>query len=244
MIELKLGDCLQLMFEIPDNSVDMVFCDMPYGTTACKWDSVLDLDLLWVQYKRLIKADGVIALTAAQPFTTNLICSNKEWFKYCWYWHKNQGTNFFHAKRMPIRKIEEVLVFSTSNKAYKPQITSGHIPTQSAKGTSTGNIYHGNNIRNEQGGKTTRYPDNVLQFKCVSNYKRMHPSEKPIELIEYLIKTYTNAGDVVLDNCMGSGTTGVACKKLNRKFIGIELDDTYFETAKKRIENTEKTNWF
>ena len=221
------------MRDIPDKSIDLVLCDLPYGVTACKWDVNIPIDELWKQYYRLLKDDGTIALFGSQPFTTKLISSNEKDFRYCWYWIKNQGTNFFHAKTMPIRKVEEICIFHKGK--YNPQITDGHEPTRKAVGCSNGNIYHGENKRNYVGGKTTRYPTNILEFKCVDNYSRKHPSEKPVDLLEYIIKTYTNKNETVLDNCMGSGSTGVACKNTNRKFIGIELDNTYYRIAEERI---------
>lgn len=232
-IKLMNGDCLELMSKIPDKSVKLILCDLPYGVTACKWDSVIPQDKLWEQYYRVLSNDGTIALFGSQPFTTKLIESNEKDFRYCWYWIKNQGTNFFHAKQMPIRKVEEICIFHKG--IYNPQITDGHIPTNSAKGCSNGNIYYGDNKRNYEGGKTTRYPTNILEFKCVDNYSRKHPSEKPVELLEYIIKTYTDENDMVLDNCMGAGSTGVAAKNTSRRFIGIEMDNTYFEIAENRI---------
>ena len=232
-IQLYEGNCLELMRDIPDKSIDLVLCDLPYGVTACKWDINIPIDELWKQYYRLLKDDGTIALFGSQPFTTKLISSNEKDFRYCWYWIKNQGTNFFHAKTMPIRKVEEICIFHKGK--YNPQITDGHEPTRKAVGCSNGNIYHGENKRNYVGGKTTRYPTNILEFKCVDNYSRKHPSEKPVDLLEYIIKTYTNKNETVLDNCMGSGSTGVACKNTNRKFIGIELDNTYYRIAEERI---------
>ena len=229
---LYLGDCLEIMSNIPNNSVDFVCCDLPYGMTAPKWDEHIDMVELWKHYNRIIKKDGTIALFASQPFTTKLIASNEKDFRYCWYWVKNQGTNFFHAKRMPIRKIEEICIFKKGK--YNPQITDGHIPTNSAKGCSNGQAYHGTNTRNYEGGKTTRYPTNILEFNCVDNYSRLHSSEKPLDLIKYLINTYTNENDMVLDNTMGSGTTCLAAKELNRKFIGIEKEVKYYEIACQR----------
>jgi site-specific DNA-methyltransferase (adenine-specific) len=234
-IELWFGDCLDLMKNISNQSVDLVFADLPYGSTAPKWDRIIDMKLLWVQYNRIIKNTGTIALFSSQPFTTKLISSNEKDFKYCWYWIKNQGTNFFHAKRMPIRKIEEICIFK--NGSYYPQITDGHIPTNSAKGCSNGQAYSGINKRDYEGGKTTRYPTNILEYDCVDNYHRLHSAEKPEELLEYIIKTYTKEKDVVLDNVMGSGSTGDVCKKINRKFIGIEKDQKYFDIAVQRINN-------
>jgi site-specific DNA-methyltransferase (adenine-specific) len=232
-IELIQGDCLEKMKNILYGSIDMILCDLPYGTTAPSWDKHINIAQLWIQYNRIISKNGTIVLFASQPFTTKLISSNENSFRYCWYWLKNQGTNFFHAKRMPIRKVEEICVFKKGK--YYPQITDGHIPTNSAKGCSNGKAYHGTNTRDYEGGKTTRYPTNILDFKCVDNYSRLHSAEKPVDLLEYLIKTYTDDEDTVLDNCMGSGSVGVACKKLNRNFIGIELDPEYFKIAEKRI---------
>ena len=232
-IELIQGDCLKKMKYIPDRGVDLILCDLPYGTTAPSWDKHINIIQLWIQYNRIISKNGTVVLFASQPFTTKLISSNEGSFRYCWYWLKNQGTNFFHAKRMPIRKVEEICVFKKGK--YYPQITEGHIPTNSAKGCSNGKAYHGTNTRDYEGGKTTRFPTNILDFKCVDNYSRVHSAEKPVDLLEYLIKTYTDNEDTVLDNCMGSGSTGVACRNLNRSFIGIELDSEYFKIAEKRI---------
>lgn len=229
------GDCLDLMPNIPDKSVDMILCDLPFGITAPEWDKIIDMNKLWDQYNRIIKKNGTIALFASQPFTTMLINSNLKDFRYCWYWLKNQGTNFFHAKRMPIRKIEEICIFKKGN--YFPQISDGNIPTNSAKGKSTGKAYFGINSRNYIGGDTTRFPANVLEFKCVNNYKRVHSSEKPVDLLEYLIKTYTVDGDLILDNCAGSGSTGVACIKQNRSYILIEKDPKYVDIIKTRLKN-------
>ena len=231
--KLILGDCLEEMKSIPDKSIDFICCDLPYGMTAPKWDEVIDIGLLWPQYNRIIKDDGTIALFAAQPFTTKLISSNEKDFRYVWYWVKNQATNFFHAKRMPVRKVEEIVIFKRGK--YNPQISEGHIPTSKAIGYSNGKVYHGNNKRNYDGGKATRYPNNILDFKCVDNYHRLHSSQKPVELIEYLIKTYTNMYAVVLDNARGSGTVGEACINTNRDFILIENDVNEFNIGKKRI---------
>lgn len=231
--EIICGDCLRVMRDIPDQSVDMVLCDLPFGVTAPKWDRQIEMNQLWGQYRRVIKKSGTIALFASQPFTTKLISSNEKDFRYCWYWLKNQGTNFFHAKRMPIRKIEEICIFGRGK--YRPQITDGHVPTNSAKGCSNGQAYHGTNKRNYEGGQTTRYPTNILEFKCVDNYSRLHSSEKPTDLLEYLIRTYTDDGDLVLDNCAGSGSTCVAAKTCGRDFIGIEIDPHFCEIGRKRL---------
>ena len=236
------GDCLEIMKEIPDNYVEMILCDLPYGMTAPKWDEHIDIQKLWNEYNRILKKNGTVALFASQPFTTKIIQSNEKEFRYCWYWLKNQGTNFFHAKRMPIRKIEEICIFKKGK--YYPQITDGHIPTNSAKGCSNGKAYHGTNTRDYEGGKTTRFPTNILEFKCVDNYSRLHSSEKPVDLLEYLIKTYTDENDLVLDNTMGSCSTGIACINTDRNFIGIEKELEHFTNSKKRVEEKRKEKEF
>jgi len=228
------GDCLEVMKSIPDNSVDFICIDPPYGMTAAKWDSIVPFNLLWDEFNRLGKQGYIAAIFGCQPFTTKVISSNIRNFKYCWYWNKNQGTNFFHAKRMPIRKVEEISIFG--GKKYTPQLTDGHVPTNSARGCSNGKAYHGTNTRDYKGGKTTRYPSNILKFKCVNNYSRVHSAEKPIELLEYLIKTYTEENEIVLDCFAGSGSTLVAAKNLRRKFIGIEKEHQYVDITKKRLE--------
>jgi site-specific DNA-methyltransferase (adenine-specific) len=233
MINLMLGDCLERMKEIPDGSVDMVLTDPPYGTTACKWDSVIPLESMWEQLKRVIKSNGAIVLTASQPFTSILISSNLKMFKYEWIWSKSRHTGFLQSKFMPMKAHENILVFVQKGKStYNPQKTTGHPPTNSAKGYGHSPTFGNSKERNYKGGDTTRYPKSIQKFK---NERGHHPTQKPVALMEYLIKTYTNESETVLDFTMGSGTTGVACKNLNRKFIGIEMDEGYFETAKKRI---------
>lgn len=238
MINLMHGDCLELMKEIPDGSVDLVLCDLPYGTTACKWDSVIPFEPLWEQYRRIAKKNAAIVLTASQPFTTALIASNYKMFKYCWVWEKTMGTNPSVVKFQPFKKHEDIVVFSQYKHNYYPQMEEGKAyvdnrtterKTQSVMGESLAR-------RKPIINKGWRYPSSVQTFKN-SNHNSLHPTQKPVALMEYLIRTYTNGGDVVLDNCMGSGTTGVACKNLNRKFIGIERDEEYFKIAKNRIEN-------
>ena len=229
------GDCLELMKDIPDKSVDFICIDPPYGMTAPKWDSIVSFDLLWSEFNRIGKKNYITTIFGSQPFTTMVISSNIKNFKYCWYWNKNQGTNFFHAKRMPIRKVEEICIFG--GKKYNPQITDGHIPTNSAKGCSNGKAYHGVNTRDYEGGKTTRFPDNILNFKCVDNYSRQHSSQKPLDLVQYLIETYTDENDVVLDCFAGLGTSLVAAKNLNRQFIGIEKEEEYYNICLERLQN-------
>lgn len=234
MNTMILGDCLVVLKNIPDKSVDFICIDPPYGITAAKWDIIVPFDLLWSEFNRIGKPGYVCAIFGSQPFTTMVISSNIKAFKYCWYWNKNQGTNFFHAKRMPIRKVEEICIFG--GKTYNPQITDGHIPTNSAKGCSNGKAYHGNNTRSYEGGKTTRYPDNILNFKCVDNYSRFHSCQKPVELLEYLIKTYTNENDIVLDCFAGSGTTLLAAKNTNREYIGVEKEKEYYDYIIERLK--------
>jgi site-specific DNA-methyltransferase (adenine-specific) len=233
--EVWLGDCLELMKNIPDKSIDFILIDPPFGMTAPKWDSVVSFESLWNHFNRIGKNGFISAIFGSQPFTTKLISSNIKKFKYCWYWKKNQGTNFFHAKRMPIRKVEEICVFG--GKTYYPQISEGHAPTQSAKGCSNGKAYHGTNIRNYEGGKTTRFPSNILEFKSVDNYSRVHSSQKPVPLLEYLIKTYTKEGELILDCFAGSGSTLVAAKILDRQFIGIEKEEENYNFCLERLKN-------
>ena len=206
--------------------------------TAPKWDEHIDMIELWKQYNRIIKKNGLLYLLHShlQPKF------QQKDFRYCWYWLKNQGTNFFHAKRMPIRKIEEICIFKKGK--YYPQITDGHLPTNSAKGCSNGKAYHGANTRDYEGGKTTRFPTNILEFKCIDNYSRLHSSEKPVDLLEYLIKTYTDENDLVLDNTMGSCSTGIACINTDRNFIGIEKELEHFTNSKKRVEEKRKEKRF
>ena len=233
--ELWNGDCLDLMRSIPDGSVDMILCDLPYGTTACKWDTIIPFAPLWSEYWRVAKPNAAIVLTASQPFTTALIGSQIERFKYCWVWKKNFSTNFLHAKRQPLRNIEDICVFIKGSSRYYPIMTKNHIPTQSAKGCSKGKLWHGDNIRNYEGGVTTRYPTQFLEFDAVDPKNRRHPTQKPVALFEYLIRTYTNPGETILDNCSGSGTTAVAAINTGRRFICIEKDLGYYLASCGRV---------
>ncbi len=228
------GDCLERMKEIPDGSIDMILCDLPYGTTQNKWDSVIPFEPLWAQYKRLIKLTGAIALFAGQPFTSVLITSNMKMFKYVWYWRKNRATNVLNAKKMPLRDTEEVCVFGGAT--YNPQ---GLIfaPEQSRNSKSDSECY-GSGTTKAYTREYTNYPKQTLSFDVVQ--RTLHPTQKPVPLLEYLIKTYTNEGETVLDNCMGSGSTIVACLNTNRYGIGIEKDETYFQIAKHRIEEANR----
>lgn len=233
---LLFGDCLERMKEIPDGSVDLILTDPPFEVIACDWDAVIPFDSMWVELNRVIKPNGVIALFGTEPFSTKLKYSNIKYFKYDWVWIKNVSTNFLHAKRQPLRNTENIHVFYKKCGCYYPIKSTGHVPTQSAKGSSNGVLYHGKNIRNYSGGDTTRYPKTTVEFDVVDLKNRLHPTQKPVALLEYLIKTYTNECEAVLDFTMGSGSTGVACLNTKRKFIGIELDEGYFNIAKERIE--------
>jgi DNA modification methylase len=237
---LMLGDTLGRMREIPDGSVDMVMADLPYGTTACKWDSVIPFAPLWEAYRKVCKKNAAIVLTASQPFTSALVMSNIKDFKYDWTWKKPKGTGHLNAKKMPMRDKEDVTVFYREQCTYNPQWGSGEPYTalKGGKGSSrsssevSGKYMNGAAYRNGSDGK--RYPKQVLEFGVVER-GTVHPTQKPIALMEYLIRTYTNEGETVLDNTMGSGTTGVACVNTRRRFIGIERDEEYMEIAKARI---------
>jgi len=244
-IWLMHGDCLERMKDIPDGSVDAVICDPPYGTTSCKWDTVIDLDLMWVELKRIIKPNGAIILHSSQPFTSTLICSNPKMFKQSLVWVKNKVTGFLNAKKQHLRKHEDICVFYSKQVTYNPQKTTGHKPVNRyTKHTSDGDTVNKTRKGFSGGGSTERYPTTVLEFSVVnqdgsSPEGKYHPTQKPVALMEYLIKTYTNENETIVDFTMGSCTTGVACKNLNRKFIGIEMDDNYFEVGKNRILSTQ-----
>lgn len=228
MIKLMNGDCLEIMNGIPDKSIDLILCDLPYGTTRNRWDVIIDLRLLWREYRRISR--GAVVLTCAQPFTSALITSNLKEFKYCWIWKKSKPTGHLNAKKQPLRNTEDIAVFYANQPTYNPQGTRQTDVMVSR--TNRGNY--------NECSKTTRqtvtgYPTTILEFATETG---VHPTQKPVALMEYLIKTYTNEGDTVLDNCMGSGTTGVACVNTRRSFIGIELDSYYFEVSQQRINST------
>jgi len=241
MIELYNADCLIKMADIPDGSVDMVLADPPYGTTACKWDSVIPFEPMWEQLKRVAKRNAAIVLTASQPFTTTLIHSNLHRYKHQWVWNKGVGVNFMHVKRQPLKTTEDVIVFSYGTPTYNPQMTIKDRPQRKSNnnmGTSSGYTVDSNNKKYVGKVYTKNYPSVIISFSSRTATSRgLHPTQKPVALMEYLIKTYTNEGDTVLDFTMGSGTTGVACKRLGRSFIGIEKDEKYFAIAKERIDN-------
>ena len=236
-IKLIHGDCLEKMKDIPDKSVDMVLCDLPYGTTACKWDSIIPFDKLWEQYNRVIKDNGAIVLFGSEPFTSMLICSNIKMFKYRWVWNKKFASNFSICKYQPLKIHEDICVFSIKTHKYIPQITQRDSPIVKGKNRSAHGSANLTYAKKEYDKKvyTTKQPQSILEYSVRDGKRGFHPTQKPVALLEYLIKTYTNEGEMVLDNTMGSGSTGVACVNTNRRFIGIEKDDNYFEIAQKRI---------
>ena len=241
-IELIQGDCLEKMKDIPDGSIDMILCDLPYGTTACKWDTIIPFEPLWEQYKRIIKDRGAIVLFGSEPFSSYLRMSNIRQYKYDWIWEKDKGTNFALANKQPLRKTENIIVFYKKQPFYNSQGEKLDKPYKhtlpiSKSDSSGGAVEH--NLNSNGTRKYAYYTHskkhNLLYVARESQVNSLHPTQKPVALLEYLIKTYTNEEETVLDNCMGSGSTGVACKNLNRNFIGIELDPEYFKIAEKRI---------
>lgn len=252
-VQLMLGDCLERMKEIPDGSVDLILCDLPYGTTACKWDSVIPFDKLWEQYTRVIKQQSGVVLFGSQPFTSALIMSNPKLFKYNLVWEKSKASNFVHANYQPLKAHEDICIFSKAGAAqgtklpmtYNKQMTQG-IPYNKGKGHAdnlhlSGGLTRKSSIelKNESGSRT---PRSVLYYATAESEGKagLHPTQKPVKLMEYLIKTYSNEGNTVLDNCMGSGTTGVACINTARSFIGIEMNEDYFNIASKRIAEAQQ----
>lgn len=233
--ELWQGDCLKLMDNIPDKSVDMILTDLPYGTTQCKWDSIIPFEPLWQQYNRIIKDNGAIVLFGTEPFSSHLRLSNLKNYKYDWIWDKVKGTGFLNAKKQPMRNHELISVFYKKQCTYNPQKTLGHVKKKSYKRKELQTDVYGEMKNDCTYESTERYPRSIQVFSTDTQNSSLHPTQKPVALCEYMIKTYTNSGDTVLDSCMGSGTTGVAAKNLGRKFIGIELDEKYFEIAKNRI---------
>ena len=243
--KLHRGDCLELMHGIDDKSIDMILCDLPYGTTACKWDSVIPFEPLWRHYKRIIKDNGAIALTASQPFTSALVMSNIKMFKYEWIWVKNRVTGFANAKKRPLKNYEDILIFSNGTPRYHPQgLEKINKIAKNSKSVGGGSL--GLYIESDQGERRlktfgesyvqefTGYPRQVIT-NVKEGHKKEHPTQKPVALFEYLIKTYTNEGELVLDNCAGSGTTAIACLRTNRNFILMEREKNYCDIANKRI---------
>lgn len=232
------GDCIEEMSKLPNESIDLILCDLPYGTTQCKWDSIIPFDNLWEQYERIIKPNSAIVLTACQPFTSNLVMSNIKLFRYSMVWEKSKSTGYLNSKKMPMRSHEDILVFYKNLPTYNPQMTQGD-PYDKGKAHRPTDVYREQkgeiHVKNETG---LRYPRSVQYFKTAeSEGKVYHPTQKPISLMEWIIKTYTNENDIVLDNCLGAGTTAIASIRTNRKYIGIELDMNYYEVSKERIKN-------
>ncbi|EMW7813727.1 DNA-methyltransferase [Acinetobacter baumannii] len=233
-IQLMLGDCLDRMREVETGTVDMILCDLPYGTTCCKWDVVIPFKQLWEQYERVIKDNGAIVLFAAQPFTSLLASSNLKLFRYEWIWEKPAATGFFNAHFQPLRAHENILVFYKAKPTFNPMKTFGH-ERKTAKRKDIGSEHYGKQVNIKSYDSTERYPRSVQLFSRDKKKSNLHPTQKPVALCEYLIRTYTNEGETVLDNTMGSGTTGVACVNTGRSFIGIEQEKKYFEIAEERI---------
>lgn len=231
--EIYEGDCLRLMESLPSFSVDMVLCDLPYGTTNCRWDTPLNLEKLWLQYNRI--CTGVVVLFAQTPFDKVLGVSNLGKLRYEWIWEKSSSTGHLNAKKSPMKSHENILVFG--GKKYNPQMTHGHKRKSAVKRGDTTPIYGIQKLDGISYDSTSRYPRSVLKFPSDKQRSKLHPTQKPLALCEYLIRTYTHPNDVVLDNCMGSGTTGLAAINQGRKFVGIELDPHYFTVAKERISN-------
>ena len=239
-------DCLEGMKAIPDGSVDAVICDLPYGTTQCPWDSVISFDKLWAEYHRITKPNAAIVLFGAEPFSSSLRLSNVDEFKYDWYWRKPKGTGHLNAAKQPMRDVEVISVFYRQQSTYNPQYTKGEpfgnksgkaYFTSEAGETTYGKFASGPGTRNDNPG--IRYPKQCIEFGVVER-NTLHPTQKPVDLLRYLVLTYTNEGDTVLDNCMGSGTTAIACIKEKRHFIGFELNKEYFDKACKRIDNEQR----
>ena len=229
------GNCIEEMDRIASKSVDMILCDLPYGTTQCAWDAVIPFDELWMQYERVIKDDGAIVLFGAEPFSSYLRLSNIKLFKYDWIWDKIKGTGFLNAKKQPMRNHEIISVFYKQQCTYNPQKTSGHVKKKSFRAKHLQTDVYGDMNNDYTYESTERYPRSIQEFSTDTQNSSLHPTQKPVSLLAYLIKTYTNEGETVLDNCMGSGSTGVACALTSRKFIGIEMEQEYYDTAVSRV---------
>ena len=230
------GDCLDLMKTIPDGSVDMILTDPPYGTTACKWDTVIPFEPMWAELKRIIKPNGAIVLFGSEPFSSLLRCSNLKMFKYDWIWEKSKATGFLNSKKQPLRAHEIISVFYSKPPTYTPQMTEGVAYNKGVRKEQTQNDVYGSFDQVEVKSNGLRFPRSVQHFKKAASEGGFHKTQKPVALLEYLIKTYTQECETVLDFTMGSGSTGVAALNTNRKFIGIELDETYFSIAQERIK--------
>lgn len=240
MYELWHGDCLELMKNIQKKSIDCIIANLPFGLTRCNWDIIIPFEPLWEQYNRIIKDNGAIVLFGTEPFSSHLRLSNLKNYKYDWIWDKVKGTGFLNAKRQPMRNHELISVFYKKQCTYNPQKTYGHKRKKSYKRKELQTEVYGQTKNNNTYESTERYPRSIQVFSTDTQKSSLHPTQKPVALLEYLIKTYTNEGDTVLDNTMGSGSTGVACVNTNRRFIGIELEQNYFDIAEKRIEECMK----
>jgi len=234
-IDLRLGDCLEVMKEIPSKSIDAIICDLPYGSTQCKWDEIIPIDLIWNEYNRIIKDGGAIVLFGAEPFSSLLRVGNIKNFKYDWIWNKKKAGNFRAVKSMPLMDYEKISVFNHGRENYNPQMTVG-------KERKKGGYYSKHEQALNSGTKAKfnnlYYPKGIIEFSKANNKdSKLHPTQKPLELLEYLVKTYTNENDTILDNTMGSGTTMLACKKLGRNGIGIEKEEKYFNIAQERVNS-------
>lgn len=239
-LKLMQGDCLELLKTLPDNSVDFVCADMPYGTTKCKWDTIIPLKPLWEELKRVVKPRAAIALFSQTPFDKVLGCSNLPMLRYEWIWEKTNATGFFNAQKMPLKAHENVLVFYQKLPAYNAQKTTGHTRRTTAR-KNIGSEVYGEGAKETHYDSTERYPRSVLQFQSDRYKSNLHPTQKPLALLEYMVRTYSDEGDTVLDFCMGSGTSGVAAVTLDRNFIGMELEPKYFEISQVRITNAKKS---
>ncbi len=240
-MRLWQGDCIKLMEKIPTGSVDLLLVDLPYGTTNCKWDSIIPLKDLWEAYNRVVKINGAMLFHCAQPFTSALVMSNPKFFKYEWIWEKSKATNYLNAKKQPLRAHESIAVFYRKPCTYNPQMTKGEAYNKGTAKRET-NVY-GKQVAVEVKSDGERYPRSVQYCVTAEQEGKLHPTQKPLKLIEYFVNTYSNEEDIVLDNTMGSGTTGVACMKLNREFIGIEKDESYYNLAVDRICEAEEGNF-
>ena len=236
MYNIYQGDCLEVMKNIPDKSVDMILCDLPYGTTQCKWDSIIPFNSLWEHYNRIIKNNGAIMLFGSEPFSTILRMSNIKNYRYDWIWRKTKAQGFLNCKKMPLKDYENICVFYKKQPIYNPQgLKFGSFNNfRKSKINKNEDVY--GKERKFPTSIASNYPKQIIKFSNKSGKGNLHPVQKPVELLEYLIKTYTNEGETVLDNCMGSGSTGVACVNTNRNFIGIELDEGYFKIAEQRLK--------
>ena len=242
LMELIHGDCLEEMKKIPNKSIDMILCDLPYGTTSCKWDVVIPFDKLWEQYNRIIKDNGAILLFSTEPFTSKLLLSNEKHYRHKWIWNKNNSCGFQLAKIRPFQICEDILVFGKNKVNYYP-IMEERGKLRDKSGYSKSDNYNITPTKTKE-RSNLYYPKNLLNFSNSIQKGKFHPTQKPVALLEYLIKTYTNKHETVLDNCMGSGSTGVACVNTNRNFIGIEKEEKYFNIAKERIKKASNISFF